>query len=106
MARFDGHYEPGEVQIILVDGKDAGWLQISESEHELELAQIHIVRAFCSRGIGTQLIRKLMNEARGKGMSVFLSIVRGNRALSLYQRLGFVMVGEDEHKLHMRREID
>jgi len=106
MARFDGYYELGEMQVILINGKDVGWLQISESEHELELAQIHIKQAFCSRGIGTQLIRKLMNEARGKGKSVFLSVVRGNPALSLYRRLGFAIVSEDEHKLHMRWEID
>lgn len=104
--KFNGHYELAEVQVILLDGRDVGWLQVSETEQELELAQIHIEQEFCSQGIGSQLIRKLMKEAQQKGKSVFLSFVRGNRALSLYQRLGFSIISEDEHKQHMRWESD
>ncbi len=99
--KFNGYYDLAEVQIILIDGQDIGWMQISESDHELELAQIHIEQEFCGRGIGTQLIHKLMKVAQDKGKSVCLSVVRGNRALSLYQRLGFSIRSEDATKLHM-----
>ncbi len=104
--KFNGHYKLAEVQVILVDGKNVGWLQICETEQEFELAQIHIEHEFCSQGIGTQLIRKLMNEAKKKGKPVCLSVVRGNPALSLYQRLRFSIIGEDAHKLHMRWDSD
>lgn len=102
--KFDCYYKLAEVQVIVVDGRDVGWLQISQAEQELELAQIHIEQEFCSQGIGSQLIRKLMKEAREKGKSVCLSVVRGNRALSLYRRLRFSIIDEDANKLHMRWE--
>ncbi len=104
--KFNGHYKLTEVQVILVDDRNVGWLQISETAQEWELAQIHIEQEFCSQGIGTQLIRKLMKEAQKKGKSVCLSVVRGNPALSLYQRLRFSIIGEDEQKLHMRWDSD
>ena len=106
MARFDRYYETDEVKVVVIYGRDAGWFQVAENEHELELAQIHIKHKYCAQGIGTQLIREIMNEAHSKGKSVFLSVVRGNIALSLYRRLGFVIVDEDEHKLHMRWDGD
>ena len=104
--KFNSHYDLTEVQIILIDGKNVGWLQISESEQELELAQIHIEQAFCSQGIGTRLIKRFMSEAKNKGKSACLSVVRGNRALSLYQRLRFSIIGDDAHKLHLRWDSD
>ena len=106
IAKFNDYYKLGEVQIISIDGNDAGWLQISESKQELELAQIHIEQAFCCQGIGTKLIQKLMNEAQSKGKSVCLSVVRGNRALSLYRRFQFKIIGDDKHKIHMRWDND
>ena len=102
LAKFNRYYKLDEVQVVSIDGRDAGWLQISETEQAFELAQIHFEQAFRSRGVGSQLIRKLMSEAQIKGKSVFLSVVRGNPALSLYRRLGFGIVGEDDQKLHMR----
>lgn len=104
--KFHGYYKLAGVQVIVIDGRDVGWLQIYETEQELELAQIHIEQEFCSQGIGSQLIRELMKEAQKKGKLVSLSVVRGNRALSLYQRLRFSIVDEDANKLHMRWESD
>jgi ribosomal protein S18 acetylase RimI-like enzyme len=102
LTKFTGYYQLDEIQVVSIDGVDAGWLQICETEKEFELAQLHFEKAFQSRGVGSQLIRDLMSEARIKGKSVCLSVVRGNPALLLYRRLGFEVVDEDDQKLHMR----
>ena len=35
-----------------------------------------------------------------------LAVVRSNRALKLYERLGFRIVDEDDRKFYMKRELD
>ena len=46
------------------------------------------------RGIGTMLLEQLVGEARRAGKAVRLRVLRTNRALSLYRRLGFRVVRE------------
>jgi ribosomal protein S18 acetylase RimI-like enzyme len=103
LASFDQHYRVAEATIIVVDGADVGWLQIHDDGDDLSLHQLHIVEAYRNRGIGTRLIRKLIARADRQTKRVTLSVVKNNRALSLYQRLGFRIVGEDETKYHLRR---
>lgn len=102
IANFKRLYEPADVKIIVVDGVDTGWLQISESEQEISLYQIHIGPGYRSRGIGTRLMQDLLARGRQQRKPVSLYVVRNNPARALFERLGFKVVGEDETKLHMR----
>ncbi len=102
IANFKRLYRPADVKIIVVDGVDAGWLQISESEQEISLYQIHIGPGYRSRGIGTRLMQDLLARGRQQRKPISLYVVRNNPAKALYERLGFKVVGEDETKLHMR----
>jgi GNAT superfamily N-acetyltransferase len=104
IPRFRRRFKPEEVRVIGVDGADAGWLQVAETEAGVTLMQIHIEEAFRSCGIGSRLIRDLLAEARAKAKPVSLSVVRNNRALELYRRLGFRVVGGDATKFFMRRD--
>ncbi len=90
--------------MIHSDGVDVGWMQVSEAADGFNLDQIHLVDRFRGRGIGTRLIEALLARARAMGTAVALNVVRGNRAISLYHRLGFRVVGEDKEKLRMRWE--
>ena len=60
--------------------------------------------AFQGRGIGTQVMKQLIGEAATAGQAVCLDVVKINRALRLYERLGFRITGEEERKFYMRRE--
>ena len=104
IANFKRLYRPGDVKIIVVDGVDAGWLQISESEREISLYQIHIKSGYRARGIGPALMQDLLARGRIREKPISLYVVRNNPAVALYKRLGFKVVGEDETKLHMRWE--
>ena len=68
----------------------------------ISLAQIHVEPPYRSRGIGMELIKDLLHDARTKTKPVSLSVVKHNPAQTLYERLGFRVIGEDETKLHMR----
>ena len=105
ISRFKEKFNPEEVQIISVDGANAGWMQTSEGKNEIHLIQIHLSADFRSAGIGSRIIQDLMREARDKNKAVSLFVIRNNPALELYKRLGFEIVSENAEKISMRWEL-
>lgn len=94
-----GH--PG-TSIIVIQNVDIGWLQVLESPDALYLAQLYIHADLQNHGIGTAIVQDLSAEARQGGKALTLDVMRNNRARHLYERLGFQVVGESEHKFEMR----
>lgn len=93
-----------EVQIITLDGSDVGWLQTKIQDSKLFLAQIFVDSSFQCRGIGTEVMNRLISEAARADQPVVLGVVKINPAVRLYKRLGFQITHEDERKLYMRRD--
>jgi GNAT superfamily N-acetyltransferase len=88
--------------MINVDGQDVGWLQISEENECVQLHQIHLVRAARGLGLGTYLMRCLMEKAQAEHKRISLGVLPNNRARYLYERLGFVFTGAEGVKLIMQ----
>lgn len=88
-------FKADDVRIISVKGADIGWMQVSERDADYNLAQIQLLGEYCGRGIGTRLIRALLERARNAGKTVSLSAVRTNRAIKLYERLDFRIIDAD-----------
>jgi len=61
---------------------------------------------FQRQGIGSRVIRAVIDEATRERKAVTLSVVKINPARRLYERLGFSVTHEDLHKVYMRREPD
>lgn len=101
-ARFADDFKSERAQVIRADGRDIGWMQVSENGEGLHLDQLHLIDGFRNLGIGTRLIRELLERGRRSGKWVGLNVIRGNPAIRLYQRLGFALIGEDDDKLQMR----
>jgi len=103
---FAQQWEWSQVRILVEEGVDVGWLQSFVREGgELFLAQLFVEASFQRRGIGTEVMRVLIGEASGEGRVVELDVVKINPALRFYERLGFRVVGEEERKFNMRREL-
>jgi ribosomal protein S18 acetylase RimI-like enzyme len=100
-ARFPEQWKAAEVRIILLDGEDVGWLQSAAQAELLFLSQLYIARSFQGRGIGTKVMHRMIAEARHANRPIALDVVKINPALRLYQRLGFRITGEEEHKFNM-----
>jgi ribosomal protein S18 acetylase RimI-like enzyme len=105
-ARFKKNYCRDRSTIICLDGKDVGWIQVLEAEDRIEIEQLHFVAPYRNRGLGRMLIEDIFAYARASGRVVKLSVIRGNRAIRLYLRLGFRLVGEDAEKFNLRWEAD
>ena len=96
--------EPGQVRIITLDGSDVGWVQSFTQEGEFFIGEIVVDGPFQRRGIGTEVLNRLIGEAARLNQPVRLSVAKINPALRLYQRLGFHITDEDDRKYYMRRD--
>ena len=105
IAGFRQRWDVTQVRIITLDGADIGWLQSFVEDDTLFLGQLFVDRTLRGRGIGTQLIKGLIEEAARAGRAVTLGVVKSNPALRLYERLGFRTTHEDERKFYMRRDF-
>lgn len=89
--------------IILRDGHTIGMLKLNRTDRPWRLVQLLLVPEAQGRGLGTMLLRKLAAEAENCGVAVELSVLKGNPAKRLYQRLGFAIVAEESHAWTMQR---
>jgi ribosomal protein S18 acetylase RimI-like enzyme len=82
-------YSDASFLIIQYEGKPAGRMYIHRQTEEIRLIEITILPELRNRGLGEYLIRNLMEEAAGEGKAVRIHVEHFNRALKLYERLGF-----------------
>ena len=93
--RFHEHdYHNATDEIVLLAGEPAGHLSIERREEEIRCLDIALAPENRHAGIGTLLIRKLQDEARGANKPLRLQLIRFNRAVTLLERLGFVRTSE------------
>jgi ribosomal protein S18 acetylase RimI-like enzyme len=100
---FAAQWKPDEVQIVAVDGKDIGWLQVSETPTEMRLQQFFISPDDQRREIGTEVLNSLVAIWKATGKPVVLTVLKNNPARRLYERFGFSVVGEAGVKFEMKR---
>ena len=94
-------------QLILTEGERVGYLELSNTEETLHIINIQISSHLQGRGIGGRVIRDLLARATSRGRDVELGVFKVNtRALQLYQRLGFHVVGSSETHWEMRWSHD
>jgi GNAT superfamily N-acetyltransferase len=105
-ASFRRQWDVSQVRIITVDGVDIGWLQTLPHEGSYFLGQLFVEPPHQRRGIGTEVMNRLIGEATRAGQAMTLAVVKINPAKRLYDRLGFRVVYDDERKFYMRREPD
>ena len=101
---FREHFQPENNQIIEYQGADIGVLSVMITPLGYVLSNIEIFPQFQGLGIGTALIRDLLDEAQLRGLPVGLRILKVNPARSLYLRLGFFDVAETDTHYWMRME--
>jgi ribosomal protein S18 acetylase RimI-like enzyme len=97
-------FKPETVEIVLVDGQRAGMIQAAPADGTtFYVSRIEIAPEVQDRGVGTALLRLLVDRAKEAGSSaVELHVLELNRARGLYERLGFEVVGEEPPKIRMR----
>ncbi len=91
-AHYNAHYTNADRRIILLGDRAIGRIYVSRSDVEIRLIDIALLPDDRGLGIGTMLVQQLIAEARAAHKPIILYVERFNRALRLYQRLGFHIV--------------
>ena len=96
---FEAKWAAQDYQIIEIAGQRVGAFWISKEPDHFWLREIQIAPTHQNKGIGTELLMKLMKEATKSGLPLRLRVLTENRAKALYERLGFKDIGrhEDTH---------
>jgi RimJ/RimL family protein N-acetyltransferase len=88
------HYADASFDAIDVGGRPVGRLLVARWDGETRIVDISLVPEHRRRGIGTRLLRSLLDEAAERGARVSIHVERFNPAMRLYERLGFLPVAE------------
>lgn len=87
---FNKTWSAGSISIIIVDQCQAGMIQIVKTGDVTEIAEIQILPEWQNRGLGTQVLKDVVQSAYldGQRVSLYLGLMNFG-AIRLYQRLGF-----------------
>jgi ribosomal protein S18 acetylase RimI-like enzyme len=91
-------------QVIEQRGVPIGLWKVVRSPDEWKVLQVQLLPSRQGRGIASDLLRTLLAEANAASVPVTLNVLKVNPARRLYERLGFQVVGENEHAYRMRNE--
>jgi len=91
---YQERFAGAEYLIVLVEGEPAGRLYVDRREDEIRIIDIALLPEFRGRGIGGSLLEDLLDEAASVAKPVRIHVERYNRALGLYERLGFRRIGD------------
>jgi GNAT superfamily N-acetyltransferase len=91
--------------IITYDGKPVGTIATIVSEDCIEVGQFFILPEYQNKGIGTYLLKSILEKADRLGKNVTLRFLKNNPAKSLYVRNGFRLVDAGEILYCMERKV-
>lgn len=97
----------GDLGFVAVDGDrtlGAAWVRLWPNEergfgwvrNDVPELTIAVTPDFRGRGIGTQLLQRVLEAARSRFPAVSLSVRADNPAVRLYERFGFVQVPDTD----------
>lgn len=105
-AHYSRHYADAAFDVVLVDGAPGGRLIVWRGDEQISIVDIALLPRLRGGGVGTRLLRPILDEGDARGVPVVIYVERLNPALTLYERLGFVPAGETGVYLRMERPPD
>jgi len=88
---YRSQFPTGEFLVIESAGEPIGRMVIHRSAAEIRVVDLALLPAHRNQGIGTWLLRQVCEEA---DRPVHLSVLKFNRAIHWYERLGFTKISE------------
>ena len=102
---FTRHYNSvapaSDDRLVLLDNESIGRMILLHLREEIRLADLAILPQYRCRGIGSALIGQLQTESTMSKRPIRLQVARFDRALRLYQRLGFYKIDVAGPYLHL-----
>lgn len=100
-ARLRRHFHPASFFRIELGGLPIGTLSLKYEGDALRLEQFYLLARWQGRGIGSLVLRQVMEGARWQRRPIRLSVLLGSPARRLYERAGFQWTGADRWEDHL-----
>jgi len=101
----DKAWQQQKPDIITYDGKLIGTIATIETEDCIDIGQFFILPEYQRKGIGTYLLKNILDRADRMSKNVTLKFLKNNPVESLYVRKDFRLVYTSEVAYHMERRI-
>jgi ribosomal protein S18 acetylase RimI-like enzyme len=88
-------------EIICDRDLNIGVISVVEQENNLFLNYLAFLPQYQRQGFGTQVLRRIMQQAEARGISVKLNVMKANPAQRFYEHLGFEAIDIDEDRYMM-----
>jgi GNAT superfamily N-acetyltransferase len=99
---YETRYPDARYNVILVDGVPAGRIWVGSDDKQIRLLDIAVMEPFQNRGVGTVLLRRLMDEATEANKPLrHMVFVLNDNAHRFYERLGFRVIEDLGGYKHM-----
>ena len=92
--------------LIKYSGRKIGWLEYFEKEFLIEINQIFIHPEYQGKGIGSFIIKDIINKGINIKKPIILQVLKSNeKAIKLYQKLGFIEYEDTKTHLLLKYNI-
>ncbi|WP_367322864.1 N-acetyltransferase family protein [Streptomyces sp. HUAS ZL42] len=103
--RLRDRFEPAHTWVIEVGGAFAGCVALRPDGDAHWLEHFLLDPGLQGRGIGSGVLRALLERCDRDGVRVRLNVLRGSAARRLYERHGFTLETEDPVDVFLVREV-
>ncbi|HEY0618123.1 MAG TPA: GNAT family N-acetyltransferase [Kribbella sp.] len=104
LGRFDEHrvrqrlrdtFSPQHTSVIVAGGAFAGCVTMRPAGEGWWLEHFYLVPGLQGRGLGTAVLRTLLERSDSEGLPVRLNVLQGSAVRRLYERHGFTVEVQD-----------
>lgn len=96
----------GEHRIIVADGEDVGCVSVTVRSDHVWVNKLYVAPGHQKRGYGAIALRQVLGEARAVGLSLRLSVLTTNPAVSFYRREGLTIYEETAERRYMTSQVN
>lgn len=102
--RLRAGYSPEDTWAIVLDDVRVGFYTLRREADALKLDHLYILPAHQAKGLGAEVLRRILRRADRDGLPVRLGALRDSDANRFYQRHGFERTGEDSWDIYYERK--
>ncbi|WP_352976783.1 GNAT family N-acetyltransferase [Mesorhizobium sp. M1005] len=96
-----GETFPDGSWIIQFENEDVGCFTLSERQNVLEIDQLYLLPAARNRGIGNEVLTRILSLASTGHQNVRIVLLAGNDARRFFERAGFAVTAASSTRIDM-----
>jgi len=86
---FDESWNKDPYEILLNNEEESGYCSIEYFPDHIFVHELVLLPEFQGKGIGSKVLKDIMDDARVKNIPIKLRVLKENRAQELYRKMGF-----------------